>query len=103
MLKKKGRVTIITSNASYIPYHFPRKKAYHDSYNLNHPVEDQHYFMFQKGHLRAFTKKVGMKLAKLEYYIGNTNPSRDRSFQKFLGFLFGPKFGHADYLWILEK
>ncbi len=103
VLKKGGKATIITSNASYILYHWPRKKAYHDSYNLNHPIEDQHYFLFQKGHLAAFSKKAGMKLKKLKYYISNTNPGRDRNVQKFLGFLLGKKIGYSDYLWEVEK
>ena len=103
VLKSKGKAIIITSNASYIIYHIPRKKAYHDSYNLNHPLEDQHYFMFQKGHLIAFTKKSGMKLKKLYYYISNKNPGRDRAFQKILGALIGKKFGYSDFLWAIEK
>lgn len=103
VLKKGAKATIVTSNASYIIYHFPRKKAYHDSYNLNHPVEDQHYFMFQKGHLVAFTKRAEMKLKKLEYYISNENSGRDRKFQKILGAILGPKFGYSDYMWIVEK
>lgn len=103
VLKKGGNAIIITSNASYLIYHFPRKKAYHDSYNLNHPPEDQHYFMFQKGHLLAFTRKAGMNLKELEYYISNTCPGRDRSFQKILGTFLGKKIGYSDYFWVVEK
>ena len=103
VLKKGGRAKIITSNASYILYHFPRKKAYHDSYNIGRGIEDQHYFLFQKGHLIAFTKKAGMKLNKLKYYISNTNPGKDRNFQRFLGFFLGGKFSYSDYVWEVEK
>ena len=103
VLIPNGRAIIITSNASYIIYHFPRKKAYHDSYNINRKLEDQHYFLFQKGHLIAFTKKAGLKLRKLEYYIANMNRGRDRYFQLVLGFFVGKKFGYSDFMWILEK
>ena len=62
VLVKGGRAIIITSNASYLIYHFPRKKAYHDSYNLTSHKDDKHYFMFQKGHLVAFSNKAGLKM-----------------------------------------
>lgn len=103
VLKKRGKATIITSNASYIIYHVPRKKAYHDSYNLNHPIEDRHYFMFQRGHLVAFTQKAGMTLRKLDYHIANEAQGRDRTFQKLLAFFIGKKFGYSDFLWEVEK
>lgn len=103
VLKTGGKARIITSNASYLIYHFPRKKAYHDSYNLDHPIEDQHYFMFQKGHLAAFTKRAGLILRKLEYYIANENPGKDRAFQQILGAVIGRKLGYSDYLWEIEK
>jgi hypothetical protein len=103
VLKKGGKAVIVTSNASYVLYHWPRKKAYHDSYNIGRPIEDQHYFLFQRGHLEAFTRKAGLKLKKLEYYISNTNPGRDRKVQKVLGAVVGGKFGYSDYLWVVEK
>lgn len=103
VLRKGGKAAIITSNASYFIYHFPRKKAYHDSYNLDHPREDQHYFMFQKGHLRAFTNMAGLKLKKLDYWIADTNFSRNRIFQIIMRYLIGKKFAYSDYLWVVEK
>ncbi len=103
VLKIGGRAVIITSNASYLIYHFPRKKAYHDHYNINHPKEDQHYFMFQKGHLLAFSNMARMKTIKIDYYIANLNRGRDRAFQLLLGALIGKKFGYSDFLWIVEK
>jgi len=103
VLKKGGRAVIITSNASYILYHWPRKKAYHDSYNLGKTMNDQHYFLFQKGHLIAFTKKAGLKLRRLDYYISNTNPGKDRYAQKLLGAILSKKFGYSDYFWVVEK
>lgn len=102
VLKKKGKAIIITSNASYLIYHFPRKKAYHDFYNINRSIEDQHYFMFQKGHLIAFTKKAGFKLKKLEYYISNKKGS-DYYFQRILSLLIGKKLSYSDFLWEVEK
>lgn len=103
VLKKGGKATIITSNASYFIYHFPRKKAYHDSYNLNHPPEDQHYFLFQPGHLKAFTNRAGMKLLKLDYYIVDQRRSRNNLFQSFMAYLIGRKFAYSDFLWQIEK
>jgi len=103
ILKKGGRAIIVTSNASYFIYHFPRKKAYHDSYNLNRPLEDQHYFMFQRGHLVAFSKKAGLKIKKLEYYISNIDKGRDRNAQKIFGAIIGKKFGYSDFLWVVQK
>lgn len=103
VLKKEGRAVIVTSNASYIIYHFPRKKAYHDSYNIGRTMEDQHYFMFQRGHLIAFTKKSNFKLKKLDYYIANQTRGRDFYFQKMLGSIIGKKFGYSDFIWVMEK
>src|SRR3989339_224838 len=103
VLVKGGRAIIITSNASYLIYHFPRKKAYHDSYNLTSHKDDKHYFMFQKGHLVAFSNKAGLKIRKLKYYISNTKMGRDNSFQKIIGGWIGPKFGYSDFLWEVEK
>lgn len=101
-LKKGGKAVIITSNASYIMYHI-RKKAFHDTYNLTHPISDQHYFMFQKGHLEAFTKQAGMKLLRLDYHIQNERKCNDRRFQIVLGAMIGKKFGYSDFIWELEK
>lgn len=103
VLKKGGKAIIITSNASYVIYHFPRKKAYHDSYNLGHHPDDKHYFMFQKGHLIAFTQKAGLKLKRLDYYISNTDRGRDYYFQKTMGIFLGKKFSYSDFLWVVEK
>lgn len=103
VLKKSGRAVIVTSNASYLLYHWPRKKAFHDSYNIGRGLEDQHYFLFQRGHLEAFTQKARMKLKKLEYYISNVNAGRDRQVQKFLGRVLGKKFGYSDFLWEVKK
>lgn len=103
ILKKNGKITIITSNASYFIYHFPRKKAYHDSYNLYHPESDRHYFMFQKGHLLAFSKKAGLKNKRIIYYISNQDKGRDNLFQKIVGWFIGKKFGYSDFLWEMTK
>jgi len=104
VLKKGGKATIITSNGSYFIYHFPRRKAYHDSYNLSHPLEDQHYFFFQKGHLIAFTKKAGLKLLKLDYYIGSPKPTtRSQRFEKFIAMFIGKKFGYGEFIWEFTK
>ncbi|MDP1728704.1 MAG: methyltransferase domain-containing protein [archaeon] len=103
ILKNGGKAIIITSNGSYILYHFPRKRAYHDTYNLSSLPGDKHYFFFQKGHLVAFTDKVEMKLKKLEYYIADARKSKNRLAQIILGAIFGKKFGYSDFLWVLEK
>lgn len=103
VLKKGGKAIIITSNASYFIYHFPRKKAYHDSYNLISHKDDKHYFMFQKGHLIAFTNKAGLKIKKLDYWISNKKESRDYKFQKMISFLIGKKLAYSDFYWEVEK
>jgi len=104
VLKKGGKATIITSNGSYFIYHFPRKKAYHDSYNLNHPIQDQHYFFFQIGHLIAFTKKAGLNLTRLDYYIGSPQPTtRSQRFQKIIAHFIGKKFAYAEFIWEFTK
>jgi predicted SAM-dependent methyltransferase len=103
ILKKGGRATIVTSNASYFIYHFPRRKGHHDFYNDSHPPEDQHYFMFQKGHLEAFTKKASMKLLRLDFYIADPRKNRNRRFQEAIAKIIGKKFGYSDFIWIVEK
>lgn len=103
ILKKQGKAIIITSNGSYLIYHFPMKKAYHDTYNLGGSPEDKHYFFFQKGHLMAFTDKADLKLKKLEYHITDTKQSRNRYAQIILGAVLGKKFSYSDFLWIVEK
>ncbi|MFA6023171.1 MAG: methyltransferase domain-containing protein [Candidatus Pacearchaeota archaeon] len=103
VLKKGGTAKLITSNASYFIYHFPRKVGYHDSYNIYHDENDQHYFMFQKGHLEAFSKRAGFKIKQLDYFIGDFRKSRNRKFQEVIAKIIGKKFGYSDFLWVIEK
>ncbi len=103
VLKKGGRALITTSNASYFIYHFPRRKAYHDSYNLTSHKDDKHYFMFQRGHFIAFTKKAGLKLVFLDYIISNRKKGKDYYFQKIMSLFIGKKFAYSDFIWIVEK
>ena len=67
VLKKGGTAEIVTDNSSFILFHWPRHKAYHDTYNETHPIEDQHYFFFQLGHIKAFAKMTNMELIKCDY------------------------------------
>lgn len=103
VLKNGGRAIIITSNASYFIYHFPRWKAYHDTYNYFHSSDDQHYFMFQPGHLIAFTEKADMKLINLCHYIANQSRGSDYYFQYWISKFIGKKFGYSDFYWEIEK
>ncbi len=103
VLKKGGRATIITDNSSYFIFHFPRRKAFHETYNVTHPEFDQHYFFFQKGHLRSFTRAVGLKLRKLEYCITDNRKSRNHYFQKVASLFLSRKFGYGGFYWVVEK
>jgi predicted SAM-dependent methyltransferase len=99
VIKDNGRIIIITSNASYLIYHFPRKKAYHDTYNLTSSKNDKHYFMFQLGHLKAFADKTGLRIIKLNYYISANKNTNDYIFQKLLGIFIPKKFAYSDFIW----
>lgn len=101
VLKKGGKVSLITDNASYFIFHFPRKKAYHDTYDFG--INDRHYFFFQRKHLVNFAEKAGMKLVHLDYSILRGSTRRNYNFQKFMAYLIGKKFAYENWLWVMEK
>ncbi|MEM3373326.1 MAG: class I SAM-dependent methyltransferase [Candidatus Anstonellales archaeon] len=70
VLKKGGRLVIITDNATFIGWWITSHK-----YEQRHGQEDMHFALFTHYHLENWAKKFSFKVKKVEYvsYINNNN------------------------------
>jgi len=104
VLNKSGKIRIYADNSSFILYHFPRKKAYHDTYNIENTNSrvDRHFYFFQMGHLKAISELVGFKIRKL-FYINPYLEGKNKIVQNVMGKIFGKKFGYCQFYMELGK
>jgi len=67
VLKKGGKLTIITDNASF--FDFARGRTHLGQYEelRSDTHEDRHYSLFTPWHLRNFFRKFNIKVEKIEY------------------------------------
>ncbi len=81
VLKKGGKLILITDNANY--YGFAIGKTHLGDYEGvgSHGKEDKHYSLFTDWHLRNHTQKVGFKNIKTSYIDSS------RSSLKFFNFI----------------
>ena len=71
VLKKGGKLIIITDNASFILYHIPVFEHIFSQHNKNkyrYGKKDKHYFLFTPLHLRNLLQKVGGFKICINYY-----------------------------------
>ena len=87
VLKKGGRLRIITDNAGFFLFHIPIRKnnfLQHNSNSVRGGKEDRHYFLFTPLHLRNHLEKLG---EFNEFIIGYDYKSQ-RGIVKFLSPIF---------------
>jgi len=89
VLKKKGKIFILTDNAAWIMFHLPiRKNNYlqHYSNEVRDGNLDRHYFLFTPLHLKNLLEKVGFIEINTRYAYVSRNP-RFKYFKPFINFL----------------
>ncbi len=65
VLKKGGKLIIITDNANYWGYSL-RNSLHRGGYEKNN-LEDKHYVLFTDWHLKNFSKKNNFKKIEIKY------------------------------------
>lgn len=71
VLKKGGKLVIITDNAGFLLYHIPLFEhifAQHNKNKYRYGKKDRHYFIFTPLHLRNLLQKVGGFKTSISYY-----------------------------------
>ncbi len=79
VLKKDGKLTLITDNAFYILFWIPLSPAYQHGYKSPYGDKDRHYALFTKSHLQNWAEKFGFKVEKIEtvhFFEANTAVKR---------------------------
>ena len=77
ILKRDGKITLITDNASFWGWHFPGAKTHYGEYEkLNkYGCNDCHYALYTSWHLINHFKKTGFRNIKYVYLINtDRNP-----------------------------
>lgn len=96
VLKKGGKLIIITDNAGYLFHHvdlshFSNSKACHQEkteYTMEkHPL-DKHYSLFTPLHLKQHFKAVGLRNIHSEYTFDRSNTIKNNVLFYFCNFLF---------------
>ena len=62
VLKKQGKIKILTDNAGFFLFHFPLRKnnfLQHNSNSVRSGKEDRHYFLFTPLHLKNHLERIG--------------------------------------------
>lgn len=67
VLKKKGRLTVITDNASFWAYHLGARTHYGGYEKRSGDAEDRHYALYTSWHLQNHFRALGLKEIKAEY------------------------------------
>ncbi len=65
VLKKGGKIRVITDNANY--WTFALKNSLHRGSYEQEKSEDRHYILFTDWHLKNYMRKLGMKKVKVKY------------------------------------
>jgi ubiquinone/menaquinone biosynthesis C-methylase UbiE len=76
VLKKSGKLIIITDNAGFLLYYIPLFEhifAQHNKNKYRYGKKDRHYFIFTPLHLRNLLQKVGGFRISISYYYRNVN------------------------------
>lgn len=88
VLKRGGRLKIITDNATYPIFHL-LKRAIHGNYSYQgvQREEDIHFYLFTPEHLRNFCLRIGFKIKKVKYWNPYNNTFKRKLLILFLKFL----------------
>ncbi|MFA6431795.1 MAG: class I SAM-dependent methyltransferase [Candidatus Margulisiibacteriota bacterium] len=69
VLKKKGKLTVITDNASFWAYHLGAKTHYGAYEKRSGETEDRHYALYTSWHLSNHFRSLNMNDIKIEYLL----------------------------------
>lgn len=70
VLKKKGKIVLVTDNAGFLPFHIPIRKnnfLQHYSNSIRLGDRDKHYFLFTPLHLSNLLSEHGFTKIKVNY------------------------------------
>jgi SAM-dependent methyltransferase len=82
VLKKDGKLVIVTDNASYYLFHLWKPySAHYFNYNQHGPA-DKHYALFTSTHLENFMKLLNMKIIEMDF-ITYYNPNKENPILKY--------------------
>jgi len=84
VLKRGGRLVLVTDNASYLRWHVKWRRFYdasHAGYVSKH-AGDKHYALFLKEHLINFFQELNLKIDKVEYETHS--PQYMRKFERII-------------------
>jgi SAM-dependent methyltransferase len=65
VLKRNGKLILITDNASYYLFHILKSYSAHYYNYKEHGKEDKHYMLFTTKHLENFLKSLKLKIIKI--------------------------------------
>ncbi len=82
VLKKGGRLILITDNASYYLFHLSKSYSAHYHNYIERGKEDKHYMLFTTKHLENFIELLSLKLIKI-CLLTQYNPERKNPIIKF--------------------
>jgi ubiquinone/menaquinone biosynthesis C-methylase UbiE len=100
VLKKGGRLILITDNAGHYRFHikfFKRaEKTHYGNYEkrgrllggTGEGTEDKHYLLFTTWHLKNFFENYGLKVEKIEY-VNNNYKGIKKYINNFIDFFVG--------------
>jgi hypothetical protein len=79
VLKKRGKLWLLTDNAGWIFFHLPIRKNNYLQHTSNSPREgelDRHYFLFTPIHLKNWLEKIGgFEGVSVKYAYMSRNPN----------------------------
>jgi SAM-dependent methyltransferase len=92
VLKRGGKITVITDNASFWGWHTPISKTHYGGYerNMDYGEDDRHFALYTTWHLENHLKDLGIKNIKIEYIMkDDKNPYLFvRAVSNFLGLFY---------------
>lgn len=93
VLKKKGKLVIITDNAGFWGWHIPWSKTHYGGYEeYGYGTKDCHYAVFTSWHLENHFKTLNLESITAEYLISRENLVKYKLIikliSKFFGFFF---------------
>lgn len=104
VLKKGGKLIIITDNAGFILYHIPIFEhifAQHNKNKYRYGKKDKHYFLFTPLHLWNLIQKVGeFKSCAINYYYRIVN-TRFNYLQPFMKIVKGTFLERLSYPFLI--
>ena len=82
VLKPKGKLVLVTDNASYYLFHLWKPYSAHYFNYAAHGVEDKHFALFTTTHLENFLNSVNLKIEKIDL-ITWYDPNKENPVQKY--------------------